>query len=266
MSIRETVRILSLYVQDEGETLTERDGPEAVTLAEDMVSLLRVRLEEETPYKSIWESFEGDPEATATELIGVLEVLAETDPALETRLEAFLEEYDESQPPSGPRRAQTPERNIAVEGHTPETSVGPEDTAVTVAREEDYGDGTYLYGNLEPGDPRAQPEPGFEGLGFRGQVIRPGQEEADLALLFDQLAATVDTMAELSDETKEDLKSRVREIEAALSKEEIDEAAVVRHMRAIRRSTPDLERMIIARLKDSSVGLEAAMERIARRI
>lgn len=266
MSIRETVRILTLYVQDDGEALTERDGSEAATLAEDMAALLRVRLEEETPYKSIWESFEADPEATAAELIGVLEVLAESDPALETRLEAFLEEYDETQPPSGPRRAQMPERNIAVAGHTPETAVEPEDTAVTVAEEEDYGEGTYLYGNLEPGDPREQPEPGFEGLGFQGQVIRPGQEEVDLALLFEQFAATIDSMAELPDETKEDLRSRVREIEYALSEEEVDEALVVRHLRAIRRSAPDLERMMMGRLKDSSLGLEATMERIARQI
>lgn len=266
MSIRETVRILTVFVQDDGETLRQRDGPEAATLAADMVSLLRARLQEETPYKSIWESFEADPEATATELIGVLEVLAEADPALQTRLAAFLEEYHEAQPPSGPRRAQTPERNITVEGRTPETSVDPEDTAVTVAEEEDYGDGTFLYGNLEPGTPGAQQEPGFEGLGFQGQVIRPGQEEADLALLFEQLTAAIDSASDLTDETKEDLTSRLREIETALAEERVDETLVARQLRALRRSAPDLEQAMVARLKDSALGLEAVMERIARQI
>ncbi len=266
MSIRETVRILTVFVQDDGETLREREGPEAVTLAEDMVSLLRVRLQEETPYKAIWESFEADPEDTATELIGVLEVLTETDPALESRLEGFLEEYEASQPPSGPRRAQVPEQNIAVEGRVPETTAGVEDTAVTVAEEEDYGEGTYLYGNLEPGTPRSQPEPGFEGLGFEGQVIRPGQEEPDLALLFERLTATVDTLPDLADEDEEELKSRLREIEVALTEEEIDEALVVHHMQAVRQIAPDLGRVMMARLKDSGLGLEALMERIARQI
>jgi hypothetical protein len=266
MSIRETVRILTVFAQDDGETLAQHNGTEAATLAEDMISLLRVRLREETPYKSLWESFQADPEATATELIGALEVLAEADPALQTRLEAFLEEYHDTQPPSGPRRVQVPERDIAVKGRTAETNVGADETAVTVAEEEDYGEGAYLYGNLEPGTPRPQPEPGFEGLGFRGQVIRPGQEEADLALLFEQLKTTVDAASALTEETREDLKSRLGAIEAALNAEKIDEESAARHMRAVRRSAPDLEKAILTQLKDSALGLEAAMERIARRI
>jgi hypothetical protein len=103
-------------------------------------------------------------------------------------------------------------------------------------------------------------------LGFRGQVIRPGQEEPDLALLFEQLAAAVDTAPELTDETKDDLKTRLREVEAALTEDQVDEAVVIRHMQAIRSSVPELESVMIARLKDSSLGLEAVMERIARQI
>ncbi|MBU1877783.1 MAG: hypothetical protein KJ734_02420, partial [Chloroflexi bacterium] len=91
--IQDIVQVLEDLVQDDGQTLEQRDGPEALSVAQDMRDLLAARLPEESPFASLWEQFESDPEGTEAELIGTLEALAEADPALVERLNAYLEDY-----------------------------------------------------------------------------------------------------------------------------------------------------------------------------
>jgi hypothetical protein len=93
MIIQEVVSILGDLVQDDGATLGERYGPRALTVAQNLRSLLAVRLQEESPYTSLWEQFEAEPQAVTAELTGSLEALVEADPALAKRLNAFVEEY-----------------------------------------------------------------------------------------------------------------------------------------------------------------------------
>jgi hypothetical protein len=93
MIIQEVVSILGDLVQDDGATLGERYGPRALAVAQNLGSLLAVRLQEGSPYTSLWEQFEAEPQAVTAELTGSLEALAEADPALVKRLNTFIEEY-----------------------------------------------------------------------------------------------------------------------------------------------------------------------------
>jgi hypothetical protein len=93
MIIQEVVSILGDLVQDDGATLGERYGPRALAVAQSLRSLLAVRLQEESPYTSLWEQFEAESQAVTAELTGSLEALVEADPALAERLNAFVEEY-----------------------------------------------------------------------------------------------------------------------------------------------------------------------------
>jgi len=102
MVVRKVVRILRDLVQDDGMTLGERHGPRALAVAQSMRSFLVVRLQDKSPYASLWDQFEAEPQTATAELVGSLEVLVKADPALAKRLNAFIEEYHQTiVPPNG---------------------------------------------------------------------------------------------------------------------------------------------------------------------
>ena len=93
MSVQEVTRTIRSYLEEGEDTFRERYGPEAVTAIEDLITMLKLRLEEESVYASLWDEFVAEPRATEDELTGALGALIEADPALAERLEAFMEEY-----------------------------------------------------------------------------------------------------------------------------------------------------------------------------
>ena len=143
MAVREVVRFLRLYFQDEGESLQQRYGPEAVAAAEGIVRLLEPRLQEESAYGSLWDAFEEDPEAVNAQLTGALEAFVEGDPGMAKEVNAFVEEIHEVMARS---REQKPP--IDRQGFT-QTDVIP-DTTLTAGDKYEW-EGTYLYANVKDG-------------------------------------------------------------------------------------------------------------------
>mgnify|MGYP006299016721 CR=1 FL=1 len=86
MAAQDVIRWLGRLMEDDGETIRRRHGPEAVAAAEDMARFLADRFEEESAYAALWEAFEEDPEAHSAEVIGALEAWVEADPALARRI------------------------------------------------------------------------------------------------------------------------------------------------------------------------------------
>lgn len=99
MSVREVTRIVSMYLEDGEDALEQRYGPQAVAAVEDLIALLKARLQKGSAYVTLWDQLEAEPRATAEELTGTLEAMIEADPALARRLQAFLEEYRSSVTP-----------------------------------------------------------------------------------------------------------------------------------------------------------------------
>ena len=64
MAIAEIVRVLQRSMTEEDEFLRVY-GNEGLTLTRDLREYLGVRLEEESPYGSLWDRFESVPEAVA---------------------------------------------------------------------------------------------------------------------------------------------------------------------------------------------------------
>ena len=140
MSVREVTRIVSMYLEDGEDALEQRYGPQAVAAVEDLIALLKARLQEGSAYVTLWDQLEAEPRATAEELTGTLEAMIEADPALARRLEAFLEEYRSS---VTPRTEAERGANLAPRESPPaQLPAGPSDYSEV---------GTYLYGNLVPG-------------------------------------------------------------------------------------------------------------------
>src|SRR5437868_7049209 len=89
----EVVRILSMYVKDDGLTLGDRYGAQAVTAIEDVRELIRAYLHIHGQNQSLWQDFEDAPEANSAELTGLLEDFIESDPGFATRLNALYQEF-----------------------------------------------------------------------------------------------------------------------------------------------------------------------------
>jgi hypothetical protein len=80
----EVVRLLSIYLEDDGFTLGEMYGAEAVTAVEAMRDLIMSRLNTDEQNLSLWSDFEDDPENNGVELVGWLEAFVEADPGFAT--------------------------------------------------------------------------------------------------------------------------------------------------------------------------------------
>ena len=269
MAVQEIVRRLTEYVRDDGETIRRRDGPQAVTLIEDLRDVLVVHLREESPYSELWDEFRSDPEDTSAELTGALEALVEAEPALAKRMDGFMERYRRLS--AAPRVAplRSAEDDLTVAGKPLETTVTVEDTSVdvphtpTAPADAGIGEGTYLYGNMESGTPSVQKGIEFTGLGIRGQVIDISGRQPELNLLFDQIVSGVEARADLNSAAKDELKAALRGVESQLAAgEEIDEAALVQDLSYIHQIDPDVLDMLVSELNNMLSGLGGAVQQI----
>jgi hypothetical protein len=145
MAVQEIVHILTDLIGDGESLMAQRHGPQAVSAAQGARSFLADRLSEDMSYDALWQDFESDPRGTAADLAGMLEALVEADPALAQRLEGFLHEYYRAARPIPPEPVNAPQETTP-----PDEQVAPE-TVPLEQEDEDVGQGTYLYGNLEPG-------------------------------------------------------------------------------------------------------------------
>lgn len=257
MKEREVVQLLRDLMIDDGETLRERDGPEAVTAARDLADFVSARLSEDVAQQSLWVEFREDPEGTAAELTGILEALVEADPGLALRMERYLEEYHRVLSPPGPRRVREARRNVKTEGGVMDISLTAEDATLDIEPQSDYGRGTYLRGNVVPGTQPKEPGVTFEAFEFRGQVVRFGPNAPDVTVLFQQLYETVEGRPDLNPEAQAELKTELQEVQAlvALQEEEVDQEELARHLQNIERLSPDVLQLLLNGLMETDAGL-----------
>ncbi|MBU0496184.1 MAG: hypothetical protein KKA73_22455 [Chloroflexi bacterium] len=274
--IQDIVQVLEDLVQDDGQTLEQRDGPEALSVAQDMRDLLAARLPEESPFASLWEQFESDPEGTEAELIGTLEALAEADPALVERLNAYLEDYRWATTPLEIRQARLAQPASEDEDDLADDMVVVE--GLVIAGEEDLADepdegyseeGEYLYGNVPPtmmpeasvirdGERLADEYELTEGLGVHGFAV---------AELFEELIITIEVHPDLVPSVKASLNVKLQAIHVQLDRgENVDEDAIIRHVRAMQNLDPGVAALALAELGALAGSFGVVMREVARRV
>lgn len=249
MTVRKAVNILREFAQDEAETLTERYGPEAVSLAQDMQEILRLRFEQEVKLamRSLWRGFQEAPDDTAEELIGALEAMVEAEPSLGRRLNAFVENFYELTASRGEESATLASQNLTATDVTP-------DTTVTSGEKYNKGEGEYLYGNVKAGTQSLDEEVGA--VEVREPRAPVTIDAETLPAFFGHLREAVDTHPDLSPEQKSLLLERLQEVETLLPEGATAPATPLsEHLAQIREMSPDIAERLRHGLRNFDVDL-----------
>lgn len=245
MAIRETVSILSSYFQDEGKSLRRRFGPETVAAAEGIVRLLEPRLQEESPYGSLWDQFKADPESVNARLTGALEAFIEGDPGMAKEINAFVHEFHEAIGSSYERRP--PIRGGNVGDNVTETDVVP-DTTITGGEKFSWQQGTYLYGDVKSGTEPLSQDVGAGSADYDRQrePLMRSLDTIGIPGLFQQLRETVSEHPALTVEERARLRVLLGEAQEELAKgEDLDTEALIQRLRAVRETAPDVAQNLL---------------------
>jgi hypothetical protein len=255
MAVQEVVEILQELAQaGEGEMATEY-GLEAVSAAEDIRFAVMSRLEELLPYQSLWEDFVADPEGAAeAELIGALEALVEADTALAQELNVLLEEYYQAVRSSEEGSAVPSEPTMVDEGEVAPPTRGPQEG------EDDYGEGTYLYGNLEPGSVEVgegdvEVEPTDQ---MPSQVEVIALDDEQMASIFEPVYAFVRDNSETWQGDIDEVEAILEDVRALVSEgDDTDPDLLLRRLRMLRRKAPEVLEVLLQRMdvEGSSIGV-----------
>lgn len=240
----EIVNVLAELLPDDGARLEARAGSQARTHAQAIQGELVPRLEENPAYATLWQQFEAQPQAQAPILAGIVQVLIQNDPVLETRLQALLRQYQ-----------------AAVHTASPKINTGG---------------GAYVGGNVDVKDGDFV---GRDSLHITGDgnvvgnhssstVIK--QEGIDIAALeqaFTNFYTAVAQQPELPTQDKVDLQAELRDVEAELKKgEEADEGFIRRRLRNIRRMAPDIYDVVLTTFGNPIAGLGMVAKKIAEKM
>lgn len=254
MAVREVTRILTQLVQDDGETMQREHGPEAVAVARRLASLVAVQFREDSPFGTLWGEFSEEPEATSAQLTGALEARVEADSRLARRLDAFVEEYRQV------------EQTVFVEADGDEGEDAGEQRVVDrpVAVEgfqEEYDEGTYLYGNVPGG---TESEGRTIGLKEPASDRHDQLEETDLQEvggeipgMFGSVFDAVRSNDDLSPASKFGLEAELRKVHAEIARGEAAEQALLTDMlRNIQEIEPEVFDLLLAELRQYVSGGE----------
>ena len=259
MAVQIVVRILRQFMQDDEATLERRYGPQAVALAQELRSMLAVRLREESPYAALWEQFENQPQTAAAELTGALEALVEADPAVARRLHTFVEDWRRLVGSLEARMAhrRMEEQDLLIAGDVPSPTTAPADA-------HDMGGGAYLYGNVGAG--RVSTARAVRGVndGYEGRFPVEGMElnVAEVTPIFEPVEAAVKTHPYISSAAEARLKVELAEVQVQVARgDQADVEKMAHHLHNIGRLAPDILEILLSRLTDLAPGSRDTVQR-----
>ncbi len=270
MIAREVVRIIRELEQEDGETMQQRYGTHARAAAQSIESLLAARLLEESPHAALWEQFRANPQSTAADLTGVLEVLFEADPAFAERIAAFGGMYQEAVHASEVQQQVIESKDAIQIQSDVSQDLRREVAPDTPIQDQQVDQNAYLYGDTvrenEPTTPISQKE-GVR-VSESSQVITvlgAGRSRANalrVPQLFEQLQQAIKDNPALSEVDKDNLAVEVQAIrrqmvpdEAGLRTALPNEEDLVRRLKNIRRIAPDIFSILLNELADASEDL-----------
>jgi hypothetical protein len=286
MAIDDAVELLAMYIEDDGETMRDRFGPQAVAAASDMAAVIAARFGEDSAYAALWDAFEREPDENSEELIGALEAHIEGDPSLARVLDAYLREIRGQmsvQEPAGPAAPRTlTERELAAAG------ADALDGAVSLDADEteqdrlsyqpgamdsgvDYDDsvdrGTYIYGEVAAGKDSLGRAAGVERADYAELDARP-TELAGLSGTFGLLEAlyvAVDDYPDLDDLQKREVLVELKALEQAIQSPPDGEGIrLADRLEKLRTLAPDIAELVIQTLEtiDLPPSIQEAVEEL----
>lgn len=258
MQSEEITHVLQVLVQDDGQTLRERHGQQAETIARDIAEVVQYRLREEAPFDTLWNDFASDPTDAGPQVTGALEALTEAYPGLNRRLEELMADYD---------------RVVISTGEAPETvgdtpATAPETKLTLEDGPDSRSQGTYLYGNV-PGGPEGQESEGRQigvdetDFGGHGRLERGVLRATAIPAVFRKLYQAVQDHPDLTLAEKSTVDSQLHRIQALLAPDQTftpeDRKALLDHLDIVRETSSDVFDVLIQQLKDgqSELGNQA---------
>jgi hypothetical protein len=229
MSTQEIVEVVGEFVIDDGKTLEQQHGSQAVAVAQEIQTALAPHVAQNPAYASLWEQFCAAPQAMAPALAGVLQVVLGADAALARRLDTLLAQYQQAK-------------------GTPSAVINT-------------GGGAYVGGSVtvREGD--------FIGRDKVTTTITQGADPEAIARAFKQFYDAVEARPKTPVPEKEDLKAELKEVEQEVAKgEKADEGFLVRRLRNIGRMAPDILEVVLATFANPVAGLGVVAKKIAEKI
>jgi hypothetical protein len=230
MSTQEIVEVVGELVVDDGKTLEQQHGSQALTVAREMRTALVPHVAQNPAYAPLWEQFQSAPQQQAPALAGV-QVILGADAALARRLDALLAQYQRAK------------------GASSSTNI-------------DTGGGAYVGGGVtvSGGD--------FVGRDkVTSTTITQGADPEAIARAFKQFYNAVEARPDIPPADKEDLKTDLQEVEKEIAKgKEADESFVMCRLRNIKRMAPDIWEVVLATFANPVAGLGVVANKIAAKI
>jgi hypothetical protein len=286
MAIDDAVELLAMYIEDDGETMRDRFGPQAVAAASDMAAVIAARFGEDSAYATLWDAFEREPDENSEELIGALEAHIEGDPSLARVLDAYLREIrgemSVSEPAEpAPTRTLT-ERELAAvgadaldgavsldadEAEQDRLSYQPEAMGSEVDYDDSVDRGTYIYGEVAAGKDSLGREAGVEHADYAELDARP-TELAGLSGafgLFEALYVAVDDYPDLDDVQKREVLAELKGLEQAIQSPPDGEGmSLADRLERLETLAPDIAEIVLQTLEtiDLPPSIQEAVEEL----
>jgi hypothetical protein len=287
----EVVRLLSIYLEDDGFTLGEMYGAEAVTAVEAMRDLIMARLNTDEQNLSLWSDFEDDPENNGVELVGWLEAFVEADPGFATMLNGYYEEFQESARRTGvsvpeasatvsldqaPAAMDTNNSDLDDEVINDDTELGEATVMIHSDDEEHPEDGIYLYGSIQGHTQYTGSNLGLEESGREQREKLEAIDEPDMLQvvegegmpgLFQQLYDAVDEHPTLSQANKDVITEILREMEAQVARgSKANEELLISDVRQIRRIAPDIVDIMLPGMEGFAEEVRGPLYKVLKKI
>lgn len=260
----EIVNYLVHHYQERTGDIDENLLPEEIDdLVDQMGHFLEVRLEEDTPYKTVWDDFVEQPEENASYLAGVLEPLFEAQPAVRDRVDGFMRKITalEVEQSEHDYTEQGIESDLQSEpgGLTPDEG---ERSLILADDEVEQNPPAYLYGNERQNfesDRQAPVSKPFM-VGKNAQIVFVPNTSVSLPRLLDHYGELVDTSPDLDEDAKQSVQESLETIHFQLSGERAyEEDQLAQSFEAIWEEAPSYADALIKALQDDvdSLPIEA---------
>lgn len=217
----EIVNYLVRHYQERSGEVTDNLLPATIDdLVDQLGHFLKIRLQEDTPYKNVWDDFVDQPEENAADLAGVLEPFFEAQPAVRERVDGFMrkitavevEQSDHEHSKTGTESdlKSGPGGLISGEGRT---------SSILADKQTQKNPPAYLYGNERQNyeSERQTPVPKPFMIGENAQVIFLPDEEVPFPRLLDYFSQLVDTSPDLDENSKQHIQEQLETVYLQLS-------------------------------------------------
>ncbi len=261
MPSRDVVMIVRQYLEDEGATLEERYGPQAATIAGDIVAILDARLTEddlqrvESAHPALWQRFLDEPETVTVEMTGILESMTEADVGLARRLDGLMQRLHRVM--ANRAAPERPASEVGIE-ERPANLPPPQYTSADAIHDADQegveeadgyskGEGAYLYGNVRQAVPFMD-ERGVQivSLGGRGPEEATGLEAASVPQFFARLSESVRSHPDLQPGVRKDLLAAFADLQDEVEKgPAADVDRLVELLTTVRRHSSDVWELVL---------------------